>query len=64
MAVSSKKALAAAETLVEFCKAQPSCQNCIFREFGAEQWGCLIKAFDLREVLANMEAKRRHGGYI
>ena len=53
--ISGKKALTCAETLVKFCKEQPGCQNCIFRKFGADRWGCDIAAYDLREVLANIE---------
>ena len=45
--ISNKKALACAETLVEFCKEQAGCQNCIFRQFGADHWNCQIEAYDL-----------------
>ena len=62
--MTSKKALEHAEALVEFCKAQRGCQNCIFREFGADAWKCHIDAFDLRDVLCNIEAKKKNHGYI
>lgn len=40
--VSNKKALDCAETLVQFCKEQNGCQNCLFRKFGADRWDCHI----------------------
>lgn len=36
--MTSKKALEAAKTIVDFCEQQPSCQNCIFRMFGGSEW--------------------------
>lgn len=62
--ISTKKALESAETIAQYCKEQCACQNCIFRLFGAEAWKCQIQAFELREVLSNIEAKKRKGGYI
>ena len=62
--VSNKKALESAKTIVEFCKEQNGCQNCIFRQFGADSWNCHIKAFDLRDVLENIERKKRNHGYL
>lgn len=53
--VNNKKALESAKTIVEFCKEQNGCQNCIFRQFGADSWNCHIKAFDLRDVLESIE---------
>ena len=64
MAISIKKAVGAAKTLIEFCEEQRGCQNCIFRKFGADHWQCNIEAFDLREVLWNIEAKKKNHGYI
>lgn len=61
MAISNKKALEAAKVVADYCKEQVSCQNCIFRLFGAENWHCAIGAFDLRDVLSNIEAKKNHG---
>lgn len=58
------KVLKSVNEIVEFCKKQPGCQNCIFREFGADSWRCHVDAFDLRDVLRNIEAKRRTGGYL
>ena len=54
MAISNKKAVDAAKVLVEFCKEQPGCQNCIFRRFGADRWNCQIEVYDLRDTLDNM----------
>ena len=49
--ISTKRALESATVLVDYCQEQPSCQNCIFRKFGAESWKCNIEAFELRDVL-------------
>lgn len=62
--VSNKKALECAEVIAQFCKEQRGCQNCIFRQFGADRWNCHIDAFDIREVLDNIEAKRKNHGYL
>lgn len=58
------KVLNAVKEIVDFCKKQPGCQNCIFREFGADSWNCHIYAFDIQEVLRNIEAKKRKNGYL
>lgn len=50
--------------LVEFCKEQAGCQNCIFRQFGADHWNCQIEAYDLRETLANINGKKKIYGYL
>lgn len=62
--ITDKKAVECAKTLVEFCKQQSGCQNCVFRAFGSDHWNCHIEAFDLRDVLGNMEAKKKNRGYI
>lgn len=62
--ISSKVALNCAETLAQFCKEQRGCQNCIFRQFGADHWNCHINTFDMREVLNNIEAKKKNRGYL
>lgn len=62
--ISNKKALESAKVVVDYCKEQRSCQNCIFRQHGADHWNCHIEAFDLQDVLCNIEAKKKHGGYI
>lgn len=62
--ISDKKVLECAKTIAEFCYEQNSCQNCIFRKHGADHWECHIKAFDLQDVLRNIEAKKKHCGYI
>ena len=64
MAISKKKAVEAAKMLVEYCRVQRSCQNCIFRKFRADHWGCNIEGIDLNEVMDNYEAKKRNHGYI
>ena len=62
--ISKEKALESAKTIAEYCDQQKSCQNCIFRKFGADHWECHIEAFDLRDVLSNIEAKKKNRGYI
>ena len=64
MAISNKKALEAAKMIVDFCNEQKGCQNCIFRLCGADRWKCNIDAFDLRDVLSNIEAKKKNHGWI
>ena len=64
MAISNKKAIEAAKTIIDFCKEQKGCQNCIFRKHGADHWECNIEAFDLREVFWNIEVKKKNHGYI
>ena len=62
--ISSKKALESAQVIVDFCKEQRGCQNCIFREHAADRWECHISAFYLQDVLWNIEAKKKNGGYL
>jgi hypothetical protein len=62
--VSKQNAVNAAKTILAYCNEQRSCQNCIFRLFGAESWKCHIQALDLKEILSNIEAKRKHGAYL
>lgn len=62
--ISNKKALEAAKVIVDFCKEQSGCQNCIFRKFGCDSWKCHMYAIDLRDVLWNIEAKKRNHGYL
>jgi hypothetical protein len=62
--ISSKKALESAQVIADFCKEQRGCQNCIFREHGADSWKCHMDAFDLRDVLSNIEAKKKNRGYL
>ena len=61
---STKKVLEAVKVVVEYCEEQRGCQNCIFRLYGAEHWKCHIEAFDLQDVLRNIEAKKKNRGYI
>ena len=49
--VSNKKVVEAAKTIVDYCKQQDGCQNCIFRSFGCDHWNCAIGAFEIRDVL-------------
>lgn len=62
--ISDKSALEAAEKIVQYCKQQRGCQNCIFRKFGNDHWECEISAFDMRDALSNREAKKKNYGYI
>lgn len=62
--ISNKKALEAAKVIVDFCNKQRGCQNCIFRLYGADHWKCNIYAFDLQDVLSNIEAKKKNYGYL
>lgn len=64
MAISNKKAVDSARIISEYCKEQRGCQNCIFRLFGAEHWNCHIEAFDLQDVLSNIEAKKKNKGFL
>ena len=43
--ISSKKAVESAQAIADFCKEQRGCQNCIFREYGADSWKCHITMF-------------------
>lgn len=62
--MTSKKALESAKIIAEYCKEQRGCQNCIFRQYGSDHWNCHISAFDLQDVLRNIEAKKKNHGYI
>ena len=64
MAISNRRALECAKTIVDYCKEQTGCQNCIFRVYGASYWECNIEAFELRNVLWNIEAKKKNHGYL
>jgi len=64
MAISSKKALESAKVIAAYCREQVGCQNCIFRQHGADHWKCHIEAFDLQDVLSNIEAKKKNRGYL
>ena len=62
--ISEKKAIESAKVIVDFCREQQGCQNCAFRKFGADHWGCHIYAFDLQDVLANITAKKNNHGWL
>ncbi len=62
--MTDKKALEHAQAIVDYCKSRKSCQNCIFRLYGADHWKCHIEAFDLQDVLNNIQAKKKNRGYI
>ena len=62
--ISSKKAIESAQVIADFCKEQKGCQNCIFRKYGADHWSCHMDAFDLQDVLSNIEAKKKNRGYL
>ncbi len=58
MAISNKKVLEAVNVINDYCKEQKACQNCIFRKFGAEHWKCHMQAFDMQDVINNINAKK------
>lgn len=62
--ISNKKAVEAAQIIVDYCKQQRGCQNCIFRQFGCDHWNCHIEAFDLQAVLSNIESKKKNHGWL
>lgn len=62
--VTTKKLLEAIGTIAQFCNERDSCQNCILRKHAPDHWDCHIDAFDLRDVKGNLEAKKKHHGYI
>lgn len=62
--IGNKKVIESAKMIVEYCKEQRGCQNCIFRKFGASEWKCYIQAFDIQDVLNNIEAKKKNHGFI
>ena len=62
--ISDKKTVEAATVVAEYCKEQKSCQNCIFRLYGCEQWHCAIGAFTIQDVLSNIETKKKNHGFI
>ena len=64
MAISNKKAVEAAKVIADYCKEQKSCQKCIFRIYGCENWHCAIGALDLMDVLRNIDAKKINNGYL
>ena len=64
MAISDKKAVEAIKTLTEYCGEQRGCQNCILHLYSPIRWKCSLDAFDLRDILSNIEAKRKHRGYL
>lgn len=62
--ISANKAVEAAQTIVDFCIQQKSCQNCIFRLYGTGHWKCNIEAFNLQDVLSNIAAKKKNHGCL
>lgn len=65
--ITHKKALEHAEALSEYCNEQAGCQNCIFRRYGSDHWGCqldFVAQLDKREVESNMAAKKKNHGWI
>ena len=64
MAISDKKAVEAIQTLTEYCGEQRGCQNCILHLHSPSKWKCSLDAFDLRDILSNIEANRKHRGYL
>ena len=64
MAINDKKAVEAIKTLTEYCAEQRGCQNCILHLHRPSNWDCHIDVFDLQDILSNIEAKRKHRGYL
>lgn len=62
--ISKIKALESAKIIISYCNEQKSCQNCIFRKYGSDHWECHIESFDMKDVLSNIEAKKKNMGYI
>lgn len=62
--ITTQELLKGVITVVAYCKQQRGCQNCILRAFGCGHWNCQIDAFDLRDVLDNIKAKKKNHGYI
>lgn len=65
--ISNKKAFEAAKIVAEYCKEQSGCQNCIFHLNKCDHWECQMKHpeyIDEREILGNIEAKKKNRGYI
>lgn len=62
--ISTKQLLESISIVVQYCQQQRGCQNCILRAFGCDHWNCQIDAFDLRDVLDNIKAKKKNHGYI
>ena len=62
--ISNKKALESAQVIADFCKEQKGCQNCIFRKHRADPRDCHMDAFNLQDVLSNIEAKKKNRGYL
>lgn len=64
MLVGEKNAVEAAKTLIQYCKEQRGCQNCIFRLYAGSVWKCKLDAFDLQDVVNNIAAKKKRHGYL
>ena len=62
--ITNKKVLEAANIISNYCKEQKGCQNCIFRKFGSENWNCYIQAFEIQDVISNINAKKKNHGFI
>lgn len=66
MAITDKKALDCAKTLITYCKEQGGCENCILRLHGGDRWECemCVMYADLQSIEGNYTAKRKHHGFI
>ena len=62
------KAIECAEALIQFCKEQEECLNCVFHS--KKRWWCYINGYTLQneysssEVNENYAAKKKNHGYI
>ncbi len=62
--ISNKKVLESAKVIVDFCKEQHGCQNCIFSKYRPDCWDCHIQALEIEYILHNIEVKKKNRGYI
>lgn len=60
MAISNKKAVEAAKVIADYCKEQTSCQNCIFRLHGCENWHCAILLIPIRDFSSWLRCCSKH----
>ena len=63
------KAIQCVRSLIDFCKEQTGCQNCIFRKYGGDHWGCnissIVKNPDIiSDAMDCRFGKRLHNGWI
>ncbi len=63
--ITTKELLKGVFSVITYCKQQRGCQNCILRGFAHNgQWDCQMYAFDFRDVVDNIKAKKKNHGYL